>query len=102
MTADLNQNEYKEITEEDNGLIEEFSAVNNELRINCTKIDISNDTKELYFLKIQESGGGGSYHEYVWLYIAVSQDDVIDIAKPIWCFQHLLRMENEHNRDNEC
>lgn len=90
----LAQADDQEVLSDDDGLICEFSSIGCDDYAYCTQIDLSDDTKELYFLKINESGGGGSYHSQIWLYVTETQEEIIDIAEAYF--------DNEHNRDSEC
>lgn len=75
-------------------LLDGFNTINNKDIVYCTKIEISDDVENIYFIKIHESGGGGSYHEYSWIYVCDNIKSVIKYAEDYF--------DTEHNRDNEC
>lgn len=76
------------------GLLGEFNGYGNKDIYYCTTLSILDGAKKIYFMKINESGGGGSYHLVSWLYASTSKKELIDDA--------LEYFNNEHNRDNEC
>jgi hypothetical protein len=87
---------YKKVTmdkDSSDGLLGEFSTINNKDKYFCTKLNIEK-TDCVYFIKINESGGGGSYHEISWIYGCSSLIDAINIALDFF--------ENEHNVDEDC
>ncbi len=93
----LSQSDLRDATEigkVEDALIAEFSSIGCQDFLHCSSIDLSEHAQELTFLKISESGGGGSYHEQVWLYVVESEDEAIEIAETYF--------DNEHNRENEC
>ena len=93
--------EYNEYDEDDimdrsetNQICEDASVIGCDDSVYCTKIQIDENTNALYFLKIMEHGGGGSYHLSMWLCVEEDQSMIIDHA--------INYFENEHNRDDEC
>lgn len=52
----------------DGTLLNEFNTINKKNMTYCTKTEINDDIKNVYFIKIHESGGGGSYHKYSSIY----------------------------------
>lgn len=91
---DYNKTTSTEIQQNDDGLLGEISKIGNENRCYCTEMKIDKTTNKIYFMKISESGGGGSYHEIFWLHVSTNLDKLIDGA--------IDYFSNEHNRDEEC
>ena len=82
----------KDILSDDDGLLGEFNSRDDICY--CTRIEIENDTTEMYFMKINESNGGGSYHDVCWIHASLDLEELIDTA--------LIYFSQEHNRDNQC
>lgn len=76
------------------GLLGEFSGINNNDVCFCSRINVDDNVTRLYFIKINEDGGGGSYHNYNWIYVCTDMEEVIECA--------LDYFSNEHNRDDDC
>jgi hypothetical protein len=95
--GDENNEDYCDL-ESDNILFSDCtnSSLNNSNQISIKLIDIDDNCHTIYFLKIEESRGGGRYHEVSYLYACSSMDMIIDFARDYF--------DNEHNRDeeNEC
>ncbi len=78
----------------ENGIIGQMSTIRQSEESYYVAIPIPEDTKFLYLVVINESGGGGSYHELDFLYIEPTIVDAIE---------HVIDyFDNEHNRDDEC
>ena len=79
----------------ENTIIENISTIQQDTNFHISRFKIKNiDTKVLYFLKIDESEGGGSYHRYEWFYVDENINDV--------CENMYWHYDGEHNRDGEC
>jgi hypothetical protein len=77
-----------------NGLLGEYSLIGRDDLCYCTQLEVDDEATEGYFMRITEDGGGGSYHQYCWIYASTDEDELIDIAKDYF--------STEHNRDDEC
>ena len=44
------------------------------------KIEVPVETQELLFMRTIESGGGGSYHDYTTLEVAINMDELVESA----------------------
>jgi len=91
----LSKYKIKKINEaEDNHLVCEFGLANGDYKDYCATIEINDDTKKLYFLKINEDGGAQSYHSITWIYVFMHFDDIIE--------RTLDYFSEEHNRNDDC
>lgn len=75
-------------------IAEDFSRINPDEGIHCSLYYIYEGAHKLYFMEIQESGGGGAYHEVSWLYVSDDREELIEHA--------IDYFSEEHNRDDEC
>ena len=78
-------NDIKEHT-----LIEGGSRYNNEENFYISRLKVNADIKKIYFLRINEDGGGGKYHNLDWLFVS---DDIDQL-----CHRMYWHYDNEHNR----
>lgn len=89
----INKYAYIEETEENiNLLMDGWSGNSDEIYI--TKIEIDNNTNELYFIKIYEDEGGGSYGGTTWLYVEFGFEESLEYITDYFY--------DEHNKCKKC
>ncbi|AEQ32935.1 hypothetical protein [Megavirus chiliensis] len=82
------------IESDDDGLLGEFSSIDNDTDIFCNAININNNDKKIYFLKVTEDGGSERYHMDHFLYALTSMTNVMYHVEN-W-------VDEEHNREKNC
>ncbi|AZL89596.1 hypothetical protein QKC54_gp0918 [Megavirus baoshan] len=82
--------------EDDDDMLGEFSSVNEECKYYCSvvDIDIDEDDKNIYFLKVTQDNGPGSYSIQHRIYAVSSMIEIIGHAET-W-------FDEEHNRNKNC
>ncbi|AUV58876.1 hypothetical protein, partial [Bandra megavirus] len=89
-----NKFEGKNIKPDDDDIIGEFSSVSEKCKYYCTMIDIDEDDKNIYFLKVTEDAGAQQYSINHRICAVSSMIEIISHVK-IW-------FDEEHNRNGYC
>ncbi|AEX62000.1 hypothetical protein CE11_01023 [Megavirus courdo11] len=78
----------------DNNMLGEFDSVSEKCKYYCTMIDIDEDNKNIYFLKVTEDAGAQRYSVYHRIYVVSNMRRIMDYVE-IW-------FDEEHNRNGNC
>lgn len=93
----------EDIETRDDEFIGSFSTIGSDDNMcYCAKIKVNNDTNKVYFMNINESSGGESYHGECSIHASRKKNRLIDIAKDYFSNEHDRNCEDCAENSNRC